>query len=275
MNLQEEFKTLGSTTASGTKTAALFTGGIVDKIDGNTLYVRNVAAQKQIVGGLLTFPGGTCNVNTLSGQIFIPANYRRHVTTGVMQTTEQDWDRNFYESWCNNPAWVYNDLITDKIYGLGNYLGQAQVNKWELFQIGRYCDELVPAGVDAADFLALFTTSDSNYIPSGSTGTHEPRFSANLVINGKQEAYKVLNDIVGIFRGMTYWLNGEAFVVQDSEKDPVYQFTNANVIDGTFAYEGTPLKTRINACQVSWNDPNDYYRKSRTCRARGNFTKRR
>ena len=60
---------------------------------------------------------------------------------------------------------------------------------------------------------------------------------------------------------MTYWLNGEAFVVQDSEKDPVYQFTNANVIDGTFAYEGTPLKTRINACQVSWNDPNDYYRK--------------
>ena len=73
-----------------------------------------------------------------------------------------------------------------------------------MFQIGRYCDELVPAGADAADFLALFTTSDSNYIPSGSTGTHEPRFSANLVINGKQEAYKVLNDIVEIFRGMTY-----------------------------------------------------------------------
>ena len=64
-------------------------------------------------------------------------------------------------------------------------MGKHKVNKWELFQIGRYCDELVPAGVDAADFLALFTTADTNYIPSGSTGTHEPRFSANLVINGK------------------------------------------------------------------------------------------
>ena len=51
------------------------------------------------------------------------------------------------------------------------------------------------------------------------------------------------------------------FVVQDSEKDPVYQFTNGNVIDGTFSYEGTANKTRTNSVAVSFNNPQDYYRK--------------
>ena len=178
-----------------------------------------------------------------------------------METLEQAWAGEFYNSWCNNPAWVYYDLIVNKIYGLGNYLDKTQINKWELFQIARYCDELVPAGVAAADLLSIHTTNDTNYTPSGDTTVqYEPRFSANLVISGKQEAYKVLNDVTSIFRGMTYWLNGEAYVVQDSEKDPVYQFTNANVIDGKFAYEGTANKTRTNSIIVNWNNPQDYYR---------------
>ena len=42
--------------------------------------------------------------------------------------------------------------MTNKRYGLGNYITAAQINKWELFGIGRYCDELVPANIPAADF---------------------------------------------------------------------------------------------------------------------------
>ena len=258
-----EYKTLSSTTCGGTKTAAMFSGGLVDKKVSNTLYLRNVAAGNSSVTGTITNQDGDIGSVTSTEQVFIPANYRRNASTEKPTTSEQDWDGTFYQSWCNNPAWVYNDLVTNKIYGLGNYLSQAQVNKWELFQIGRYCDELVPAGVAAADLLSIHCTADSNYIPSGSTGEHEPRFSANLVIAGKQEAYKVLNDVTSIFRGMTYWLNGEAFLVQDSEKDPVYQFTNANVIDGNFSYEGTANKTRTNSIMVNWNNPQDYYR-SRT-----------
>ena len=229
-----DYKTLSSTTAAGTKTAALFYRGIIDKIDSTNkyLYVRNIAANNTALTGALSESGGNTGTITASELALIPANYRRHVTTGVLQSSEQDWDGNYWNTWCNNPAWVYNDLVTNKIYGLGNYLGDEQVNKWELFQIGRYCDELVPAGVEAADLLSIHCTADSNYIPSGSTGEHEPRFSANLVIAGKNEAYKVLNDVTSMFRGMTYWLNGEAYLVQDSEKDPVYQFTNGNVIDG-------------------------------------------
>ena len=254
------FKTLTSTTCTGTKTASLFSGGLVDKKVGNTLYLREVAAQDSAITGTITNQSGASTTVTASEQVFIPANYRRVKATEKPSTSEQDWDGTFYQSWCNNPAWVYNDLIINKVYGLGNYIDQTQVNKWELFQVGRYCDELVPAGVAAADLLSIHCTDDTNYIPSGSTGMHEPRFSANLVLQAKNEAFKVLSDITSIFRGMAYWLNGESYIVQDSEKDPVYQFTNGNVINGEFKYEGTANKTRTNSIVVEWNNPQDYYR---------------
>ena len=259
------FTTLSDTNPAGTKKAQLFTGGLIDKISGTTVYLRDVAPSSTVLKGSVTFTGvsdSTERSKTISSvsKVFIPANYRRN-SSGKLTATDQDWNGSFYESWCNNPAWVFNDLVTNKIYGLGNYLTQDQINKWELYQIGRYCDELVPAGIPASDFATLFTTNDSNYIPSGATGEHEPRFSSNLVINGKEEAYKVLNDVVSIFRGMIYWLNGEALVVQDSEKDPVYQFTNGNVINGEFNYEGTANKTRTNSVTVTFNNPQDYYRK--------------
>ena len=258
-----EYKTLTSTSATGTLTGKTFAGGLVDKKVGNVLYLRNVSAESSAITGTITNQDGDSGTVTSSEQCFIPANYRRDHSTEKPTTSEQDWNGNFYQSWCNNPAWVYNDLITNKIYGLGNYINQDQVNKWELFQIGRYCDELVPAGVAAADLLSIHCTDDVNYTGDSSTNPtvhYEPRFSANVVINGKQEAYKVLNDVTSIFRGMTYWLNGEAYLVQDSEKDPVYQFTNGNVIDGQFSYEGTSNKTRTNSIIVNWNNPQDYYR---------------
>ena len=254
------YTAITSTTCTGTMTGSMFSGGIIDKIVTDTaIYLRDVAATDKIVTGSNLSNGSATESVTGVSQVMIPANYRRSPSTEKITTSEQDWDGTFYTKWCNNPAWVFYDLVTNKIYGLGNYLNETQVNKWELYQIGRYCDELVPAGVEAADLLSLHCIKDSNYTPA--SGEYEPRFSANLVIAGKEQAYKVLNDVTSIFRGMLYWLNGEAFIVQDSEKDPVYQFTNANVIDGQFTYEGTANKTRTNQIMVKWNNPQDYYRK--------------
>ena len=206
-----------SSTASGTITAALFSGGVIDKIVGNTVYLRNVAANESAVTGAISIVGGGSGTVESSEMALIPANYRRNVTTGKVMTYEQDWDGNFYQSWCNNPAWVFNDLVTNKVYGLGNYLAQTQVNKWELFQIGRYCDELVPAGVEAADLLSIHCTNDTNYTPSGDTSKqYEPRFSANLVISGKEEAFKVLNDVAGIFRGCLLYTSPSPRDVEES-----------------------------------------------------------
>lgn len=254
--------TFDKTNLTTTSTKIEFSTATIDLIDSanNTLYLRDVDARRKI-GFNTTISNGTDTATVQSAeQAFIPANYRRSPTTGLLTTTEQDWDGTFYQSWANNPAWVLWDLMTNKLYGLGNYIENYQINKWELFQIGRYCDELVPAGIQAADLLSIYTTDDANYIPAGETGLFEPRFSCNLVLQTQAEAFKVLNDITSMFRGMLFWINGEAFVSQDVDKDPVYQFTNGNVVGGAFAYEGSSNKTRLNQVLVTWNNPQDLYR---------------
>jgi len=54
---------------------------------------------------------------------------------------------------------------------------------------------------------------------------------------------------------MIYWLDGQVFPVVDQAKDPVYNFSKANVIDGAFNYESTGSKTRANQVVVTWNNP--------------------
>ena len=115
------YKTLTSTTCTGTKTAVMFSGGLVDKKVSNTLYLRNVAGSTSAVNGTITNGDGDSGTVTAQEQVFIPANYRRIKATEKPSTAEQDWDGTYYSSWCNNPAWVYHDLIVNKIYGLGNY----------------------------------------------------------------------------------------------------------------------------------------------------------
>jgi predicted phage tail protein len=148
------------------------------------------------------------------------------------------WDGEFQTAWSSNPAWVFWDLITNTRYGLGSYIPANQVDKWGLYTIGRYCDELVSDG----------------------RGGQEPRFSCNLFLQAREEAYKVLFDLASCFRSMIYWAGGTIHVVQDAPADPVYLYTGANVLDGTFVYQGSSAKTRFNTALVSYNDPNDFYR---------------
>ena len=114
----------------------------------------------------------------------IEATYTRDPSNGNITTSIQDWDGNFWTSWTDNPAWIYYDLLTNKRYGLGNYIDGDDVDKWELFSIAKYCDELVPT-------------------PYGGT---EPRFTANLYLTKAAAAYKVLKDMATIFRGILYWI---------------------------------------------------------------------
>lgn len=46
--------------------------------------------------------------------------------------------------WSDNPAWIFFDLIHDARYGLGKYgLNETNIDKWRLYAIAKYCDELV------------------------------------------------------------------------------------------------------------------------------------
>ena len=166
-------------------------------------------------------------------RVQVPSNYNP-----VTRVYTGSWNGTFQVAWTDNPAWCFYDLVTNDRYGLGDLVDAAQVDKWALYQIGRYCDELVPDGF----------------------GGTEPRFTCNMYLQTRAEAFKVLQDMASIFRGMVYWSTGTITAVQDAPSDPVALFSPANVIDGKFSYAGSSLKARHTVALVTWNDPDDLYR---------------
>lgn len=166
-------------------------------------------------------------------KIRVPSNYNpiTRVYTGT-------WDGTFQTTWSDNPAWCFYDIITNTRYGLGSFIDPSQIDKWSLYSIGQYCDQAVPNGF----------------------GGYEPRFTCNLYLQTREEAYNVVNYMASIFRGMTYWAAGAIVPVQDSPQSPVALFNASNVIDGMFTYEGSSAKARHTVALVSWNDPADRYK---------------
>ena len=163
--------------------------------------------------------------------------------TGVLpySTSNDYWDGEFKtnKEWTDNPAWCFYDLLTNKRYGVGNYVTENDVDKWSLYQIAKYCDELVSDGF----------------------GGVEPRFTCNLYIQSQDDALKVLSDMASVFRGMFYYSNGFIYAINDMpEETPIYSFTNSNVVDGNFNYESTSLKDRNSAVYVRYIDKNNFYK---------------
>ena len=170
----------------------------------------------------------------LYGRILrVPSNYNPETRqyTGT-------WDGTFKTAYTDNPAWVLYDLVTNGRYGLGAKVDPAAIDKFSLYKISQYCDELVPDGY----------------------GGMEPRFTCNAYIQTQADAYKLLQDIAAVFRGIAYWGAGAVQFEADMPGDPVYTYTNANVVDGKFSYQGSRRETRSTVAYVSWNDPTDEYR---------------
>ncbi|RWI35431.1 phage tail protein [Mesorhizobium sp.] len=172
-------------------------------------------------------------------KVHVPSNYDpfTRTYTGI-------WNGTFQVAWTNNPAWVFYDLIVNDRYGLGEFVDIARVDKWGLYRIAQYCDEMVFTGF-----------RDIN-----GDKTYEPRFQFNGVINSRKEAYDVLRDIASAFRGMAFWSLGQIFAVADIPADPVKLVSPANVIGGAFKYSGTGMAARHSVALVSWNNPSDFYR---------------
>jgi hypothetical protein len=169
------------------------------------------------------------------------SNYK--ITTWVRSTVDPKdsvWDGEFkknengeyVEQWTDNPAWCFYDLLTNPRYGLGEYINSSNIDKWALYEIAQYCDELV----------------DDTY------GGFEPRFTINYIITSREEAFKVVNDLASVFRGLAYYANGSIFSAQDKYKLPVYQFNNSNVVDGNFTYSSSSKKARHTVAIVRYND---------------------
>ena len=161
-----------------------------------------------------------------------------------------DWDGSFNYGFCNNPAWVFYDLMTDDRYGVGNFIDTKNIDKWSLYAVGQYCDEKVPDG----------------------RGGHEPRFTLNGSIESREDAFKVLNTVASVFRGAIYWSQGTIFTTQDRPGNPVKIFTEANVVqevddDGEitsppFNYSSSSRTARHTVAIVTFHDPDNFYKAS-------------
>ena len=184
-------------------------------------------------------------------------SYNRNVSSGVLESTYQDWDGkfrgdkkvftdpndvNYHPVYTNNPAWILYDLLTNERYGLGTYIDpdydMENIDKYQFFELAKYCDELVPDG----------------------QGGTEPRFSCNVFINQQKEALKVIKDLLTVFRGIMLWHDGEISINLQQEKAPLFTFTKGNVVGGLFSYQYPSSRVRANSIQVTWNDPENHYK---------------
>ncbi|TPH07129.1 host specificity protein J [Haemophilus haemolyticus] len=177
----------------------------------------------------------TRTYDLLGLKVKVPSNYdtRTRQYTGM-------WDGTFKIDWTDNPAWVLYDVVTNKRYGLGGRLGEFGADKWALYQVAQYCDQLVPDGF----------------------GGQEPRFTCNAWLTEQRSAYQVINDICSIFRAMPVWNGQQLTVVMDRPADPVWTYTNANVDENGFSYTFSARKSRHNAIQVEYADKENSYEKA-------------
>jgi predicted phage tail protein len=166
--------------------------------------------------------------------IRVPDNYDPETRTysGI-------WTGAFKWAWTDNPAWIFYDLVVTDRFGLGNRLTAANIDKWTLYQVSQYCDQPVPDG-------------------KGGSGT-EPRYTCNVYIQDRNDAYIVLRDFAAIFRGMTYWGDDQIVALADMPRDVDFTYTHANVVDGKFVYASSTTKSRYTNALVSWSDPANGY----------------
>lgn len=189
-------------------------------------------------------------------RVQVPTNY-----DPVARTYTGIWDGTFKVAWTNNPAWCFYDLVTNPRYGLGDRVSPSQVDKWALYTIGQYCDEMVPSGfTDGTPVPNMGLIGGSLQTLNGTYPGMEPRFTLNVLFQQRAEAYKVLADLASVFRGMVYWMNGMVAFTQDAPADPVMQYSPANVIGGTFTYAGSSRTNRHTVALVTWNDPAERFK---------------
>lgn len=151
-----------------------------------------------------------------------------------------DWDGTLKEGWTDNPAWILYDLLTNSRYGLGQHVDSTDINKWELYKIGRFCDAVDENGVFEG-------------VPDGRGGL-EPRYSCNIVFKSDDKVFDSIQLISKLFRGHTFFRASEVSFTDDRVKLPIALFNNNNVKDGVFNYSNLRRDQQFNTVEVSYLD---------------------
>uniref|UniRef100_UPI0009ABB861 host specificity protein J n=1 Tax=Salmonella enterica TaxID=28901 RepID=UPI0009ABB861 len=170
----------------------------------------------------------TVNYHLEGRTVLVPSNY-----DPISRTYAGLWDGTFKPAYTNNPAWCVLDLLTHPRYGMGQRIGISDVDKWALYAISQYCDQMVPDGF----------------------GGMEPRMRCNAWLTTQRKAHDVLADFCSVMRCMPVWNGQKMTFVQDRPADRAWTYTNSNVVGGQFKYSFSALKERHNAVEVRYVDP--------------------
>ncbi|MBI6780503.1 phage tail protein [Pseudomonas syringae] len=171
----------------------------------------------------------------------VPTNYdpetRTYATSGA-GTSNGIWDGTFKEAYTNNPAWVCYDIALNPYYGLGHRIDATMVDRWNLYRIAQYCDQMVPNGM----------------------GGMHPRMTCNIYLQKQADAYAVLQDLSAIFHGMSTWDGSQITFNADMPGDPVYTYNPSQILNnGEIQYSGTRARDRHNLAMVTWDNPDQSF----------------
>lgn len=184
-------------------------------------------------------------------KVAVPSNYRpwNENTKRGEKLYSGNWDGTFKSAWTSNPAWCFYDLLINRKHALGKFgLLADHVDKWSLYEIAKYCDNVDENG----NWLGV-----PKY---GSSTEYEPRYTCNVLIDQRQEAFDLLYNMASIFNGMLYWGFGSLFASIDKKKDPVMHFSEADISEDGFNYSSSPKTTRVTVSKVRYNDADDDFR---------------
>ena len=232
-------------------------GGETNKDDWQLSAQASITRTSAVIKDLFSYPYSALASVSFSSKQFTSVPRRSYLMKGLLVKVPTNYTPREYSSdgsavydgfwggefktgyYTDNPAWVFYDILTNNRYGAGKWIDEFEIDKYTLYRVARYCDELVPSG--EKDEL--------------NNDILEPRFRANIFLAKATDVYKVLKDMATVFLGIIYWQDGKLVAVQDTPQDPVYTFSKSNVIGGQFSYETTGSRTRINQVIVTWNDP--------------------
>ena len=181
----------------------------------------------------MQFGSSLPRINTLMKLLIVsvPTNY-----DPINRTYTGMWDGSFKKAWSDNPAWAIYDFATNKRYG--GALDPRYVNRAALYRLSQFCDELV----------------DDGY------GGKEPRVRFNAFYTSAKKFDERLQDMASSCFGLAHWDGQHLTFSLDRDDDPVAVYTNANVIDGNFSYEGISHNAIVTDVHVQYNDAKDAYR---------------
>ena len=136
------------------------------------------------------------------------------------------------KEYCNCPAWVLYDLLTNERYGFGDHISESQLDKFAFYSASVYNSELI----------------------SDNEGGTQPRFSCNAVIQNQQDAYKLVGELCSVMRVQAYYQAGSITITQDRPTDPSYLFTLANILPDGFSYTNTSKRIKYTVINIQFFD---------------------